>query len=73
MLLIQSSFNLLFTPGKTRTTLCPTKSNLILEHNPSKKSNDSTLENSQKRPINEKGLDVNAPTGHKSIIFPLSS
>jgi hypothetical protein len=45
----------------------------ILLQKLSNKSNVSIFVNSHGRAVNEKGLDVNAPTGHKSITLPLNS
>ena len=62
-----------FVLGNIRINSDPLVSILIFEHIPSKTSIDSTLVNSQGLTVKAYGLDVNAPTGHKSITFPDNS
>ena len=57
------------TPGNTRKILVPLIPNLIGKNALSKISKLSIPVNSHGRARKEYGLDVKAPTGHKSIIL----
>lgn len=62
-----------FNRGKILITSPALVETTILLPNASKTSTLSVFLVSQGRAVNEYGLLVNAPTGHKSITFPLSS
>lgn len=67
---IQKSFKFLLYRGIIRNMSILRRSTRILTHKLSLTSIVLKLFNSHGRAINEYGLDVNAPTGHKSIILP---
>ena len=70
---IHSSFNFSLSLGRTLTTSVSLKSTLILEPTASEISIVSVERSSQGLAINVYGLDVNAPTGHRSTTLPDSS
>lgn len=59
--------------GITRIIFVPRTSTRILLFKISVTSIVSKLFNSQEREVNEKGLEVGAPTGHESITLPDNS
>mmetsp|Transcript_29180 Transcript_29180/g.74461 ORF Transcript_29180/g.74461 Transcript_29180/m.74461 type:complete len:445 (+) Transcript_29180:1810-3144(+) len=71
--LIHSSFTSSFRRGVMRMTSVPRLSTLMLAPSASLTSTLSVLLSSQLRAVNAYGLDVSAPTGHRSITLPDSS
>ena len=67
---IKAVFNNLFFFGKTRAIVVCFTATKIFEPILSVKSIDSLVFNSQGRALKAYNLDVNAPTGHKSITLP---
>ena len=71
--LIHSSFTPSCRRGTTRITSVPRVSTRMFDPKPSVTSTLSANLSSQARAVNAKGFEVSAPTGHKSMTFPLSS
>ena len=70
---IHSSFTSSFSRGTMRMTSVPRVSTRMLQPSASLTSTDSTPLSSQFRAVKAYGLEVRAPTGHRSITFPESS
>lgn len=73
LLVIQSSFKVSIKMGNIRITKLLATSIRIEAAIASSTSILSIDFNSQGRAVNVYGMEVNAPTGHKSIILPLNS
>ncbi len=71
--LIHSSLMSSFNRGKTRMTTIPRLSTRMFEPSPSRTSTVSVWYSSHGRALKAYGLDVKAPTGHRSMTFPESS
>ena len=67
---IHSSLTSSFVLGWMRITSPPRVSTLIAGPQPSRTSTDGVERYSQERLVKALGLDVSAPTGHKSTTFP---
>mmetsp|Transcript_256 Transcript_256/g.543 ORF Transcript_256/g.543 Transcript_256/m.543 type:complete len:220 (-) Transcript_256:555-1214(-) len=70
---IHSSFTDSLRRGTIRITSCPLASTRMDAPMPSVASTDSVGRSSHERAVNAYGFDVSAPTGQRSITFPLIS